>query len=90
MAGIYAPQQIPVKANATTAVPVNLGADTIPNQPFDALYVGVAGNIKVDMANTGLAVVFSNVPVGMFAVSCTKVYSTANGTTATNLVGLNW
>ena len=54
--------------------------------PVSAIFVGVAGNITVDMAGVGTNITFANVPVGVFRVCVTKVYAT--GTAATNLVGL--
>ena len=50
-----------------------------------ALYIGVTGNVKVDMVG-GTAVTFANVPVGIFPVSVTRVYST--GTTASSIHAL--
>ena len=53
---------------------------------FDALYVGVVGNVKVDMKN-GAALTFVAVPAGtVLKVRVVKVYST--GTTASSIVGL--
>lgn len=53
--------------------------------PVSAIYVGVAGAIKVIMAN-GETATFSNVPVGVFPIAVTRVFST--GTAATGLIGL--
>jgi len=51
-----------------------------------ALYIGVAGNVKVKMAS-GKDVVFLSVPAGSFMpINVTKVYAT--DTTATNIVAL--
>lgn len=77
-----------IEANAKTAVVINLAADTPTG--FKALYLGVTGSVKVDTAGGSVGVTFANVPVGFFPVSVTKVYSTANGTTASSLLGLNW
>lgn len=54
---------------------------------FSALYVGGAGNVKVDTPfSTG--VTFTGVPAGaLLPVQVTKVYAT--GTTATSIVGLS-
>ncbi len=50
------------------------------------LYIGVAGDVKVDMAGSG-TVTFVAVPAGSVLPFCVKrVYST--GTSATNLVAL--
>jgi len=51
-----------------------------------AIYVGVTGDVKVDLTQTGTAIVFKAVPVGILPVQAMRVYST--GTTATNLVAL--
>ncbi len=50
-----------------------------------AIYVGVTGNLKVDMLN-GNTATFLNVPVGIFEIAVKRVYVT--GTTATELIGL--
>ena len=50
-----------------------------------ALFVGVTGNINVDMVG-GQTVLFSNVPVGIFPIRVKRVRSTS--TTATSIVGL--
>jgi hypothetical protein len=49
------------------------------------LYVGVAGDVAVIMAN-GAAVTFHAMPVGMHAIQIARVKAT--GTTATNLIAL--
>ena len=53
--------------------------------PISAIYVGGTGAIKVDMVS-GETVVFAAVPVGVFPIAVTRVYST--GTAATNMIGL--
>lgn len=50
-----------------------------------ALYVGVSGDVKVDMIGSG-TVTFVGVPVGILPVRVTRVYST--GTTATDIVAI--
>jgi hypothetical protein len=51
-----------------------------------AVYVGGAGNLKVDMRG-GNAVTFTAVPVGtVLEIRVTRVYAT--GTTATNMLAL--
>lgn len=50
-----------------------------------ALYIGVAGDVKVDMAKGG-TVTFKDVPIGILPVRAKRVYDT--GTTATNILGL--
>ena len=52
-----------------------------------ALYVGTGGNISVNMAGTGAAVVFTGVPSGsVLPISVTRVLST--DTTASDIVAL--
>ncbi len=52
-----------------------------------ALYVGVGGDVSVQMAGTGTAIVFKNVPTGTtLPIRINRVNSTA--TTATNMVAL--
>jgi hypothetical protein len=53
---------------------------------FDALYVGVSGDISLIASNSSSAVVFKSVPVGILPVSCVRVNATL--TTATNILGL--
>ena len=73
------------------AAPAHSAAAVTPNdstdiKPTRALYVGVTGNIKVDMADTGSAITFTAVPVGIIPIQVTRVYAT--GTTATDIVAL--
>lgn len=52
-----------------------------------AIYVGGAGNLKVDFINGGVGVTITGVLAGVeYYFGVTKVYKT--GTTATNLVAL--
>lgn len=51
-----------------------------------ALFVGVAGDVKVDMAN-GATVTFASMAAGIHKIAITKVYKT--GTAATGLVVLH-
>ncbi|MCE9552626.1 MAG: hypothetical protein K8T91_04510 [Planctomycetes bacterium] len=51
------------------------------------IYVGVGGDIKVDLVHSGTALVFKNVASGcILPVRATRVYST--DTTATDMIGL--
>ena len=50
-----------------------------------ALYVGVAGDVKLDTWG-GETVTFANVPVGILPVRARRVYAT--GTTASGIIGL--
>ncbi|MDD4804978.1 MAG: hypothetical protein PHN69_07620 [Candidatus Pacebacteria bacterium] len=51
-----------------------------------ALYIGVAGDVKVDMEGSGSGIVFKAVPVGYLTGRFTRVYT--NGTSATNIVAV--
>lgn len=73
-----------VRASAAVAKAITLDAA----EAFDALYVGVTGDIQVDTEGGNTAILFKSVPVGFFPVSVTKVY-TAN-TTASQILGLRW
>lgn len=49
------------------------------------VYVGVTGDVKVDMEGAG-TVTFKAAPVGILPIQVTKIYKT--GTTATDLLAL--
>lgn len=56
---------------------------------YDSLWIGGAGNVTVDMAGGKTNVPFNSVPAGtLLRIAVTKVYAT--GTTAANIVGLNY
>lgn len=62
-------------------------SDSTALNPTRGLYVGGAGNIKVDMAMGGTAVTFVGVLAGsILPIQVVKVYST--DTTATSIVAL--
>lgn len=66
------------------------GADWTPTlEPQTAgLWVGGAGSVKVDLVNGGTAVPLP-VPAGsLLKVAVTKIYSAADGTSASNIVAL--
>lgn len=73
-------------ATRAAAVTPNDGADLA--WPTRSLYVGGAGNISVDMADSGSAVVFNGVPAGTFMPLRVKRVR-ATGTTATLIVALD-
>lgn len=51
------------------------------------IYVGVTGNVKVDMFGTGTAITFVGLAAGVIhPIRATRVYST--DTTATSIVGV--
>jgi hypothetical protein len=61
-------------------------SDVAPLATTTALYIGVAGDVCVDMDNGGTAVVFKAHPVGYMYARVNRVLST--GTTATNILAL--
>lgn len=71
-------------SNAEVVVPDNTNTLTKVSR---AIYVGVAGDVSVQMAKTGTAIVFKAVPAGsILPIRVTRVNLT--GTTATNMVSL--
>jgi hypothetical protein len=73
--------------------PANGAAAITPSNTTDltvyarGIYVGVGGNITVDMTDSGTNITFLAVPQGtILPIQVKRVYST--GTTATNLVAL--
>ncbi len=69
------------------SLPITLAADTLFSPPLRRIYVGGLGDVKIDTpSHTG--VTYKSVPTGTY-IFCraTKVYSSSNGTSATNLVG---
>jgi hypothetical protein len=63
-----------------------LKSDTVDlTNPTKCIYVGVAGDVKVDMVGSG-TVVFKAMPLGMYRLQVKRLYST--GTTSTNVMGL--
>jgi hypothetical protein len=75
-------------ASARVGTEINLASDT--DIEGHAIWVGTAGDITVDMTGGSEEVPFKNVPVGWFACQHTKIYSTANGTTAADLVSVKY
>lgn len=62
-------------------------SDSTVLKPTRGLYVGAAGNVKVDMAERGTAVTFVGLQAGtLLPVQVIKVYST--DTDATDIVAL--
>ena len=75
----------------TGSRPVDLTADTTFTTPPRAVYVGTAGTLKVDCLDldgvttlTAKTIAVTDFQMLPFA-SIKKIYSTANGTTASNL-----
>lgn len=69
---------------------VNVNISTTNHQfsgnPFTALYVGVSGDIVLDMGDA-TQLTFKSVPIGMLQVFGTQIYKV--GTTATNMIALS-
>jgi hypothetical protein len=73
---------------AASAQLIVLAADSLLPTASRGIYVGTSGDLKVDMLQGG-AITFTAVLSGtLLPIRCTKVYSTGNGTTATNIVAL--
>ena len=72
---------------ATSAVAVTPHDATNLAEPSRALYIGVTGDVSVEMTDTGTAVVFTAVPAGtVLPIRVTRVNATA--TDATNIVSI--
>ena len=54
---------------------------------FNALWIGVAGNVTIKHTASGDAVTYSNVPVGILPVAGVRVMA---ATTATGVVWMKW
>jgi len=78
MANIY-PHDPAFDAAAVT--PSNTG-----NVDFRALYIGGAGDVKIDTPEGSTVTLYSTAAGSILPIRCVRVYST--GTTATNIVGL--
>lgn len=50
------------------------------------LYIGVSGNVTVNMMGTGTSILFTAVPVGILPIRVTRVLAT--GTAATGIVAI--
>ena len=64
---------------------VALAASTAYGNSFDAIYVGVTGDITVTI--NGVSVAYTNVPVGINPISGNAITA---ATTADEMVVLNW
>lgn len=73
-------------SSAKRAVAVNLAADTTALTGVRSIYVGVAGDVKVDLTDGGTGITFKAHANGYLWAQVSKVYSTVNGTTATDLL----
>jgi hypothetical protein len=79
------PQTNTLAAKCALAVTTNDTTD-LTRHSGRGLYIGVSGDVKVDMAGGGTAITFKAVPVGLLNIIVSRVYAT--GTTATNIVAL--
>lgn len=66
-------------------VAIDLSADQNAPAGQRGIWVGVAGDIKIDDMQGNLGTVIHNVPVGLWPFPCKMIYSTAHGTTASLL-----
>lgn len=81
-----------VEAGFVTAENVVLTSDftiTINGGYAKGLWVGTAGDISI-VTPKGDSITYKNVPVGMWAMPCTSIKSTANGTAAADIVAGAW
>jgi hypothetical protein len=77
-------QELSIPAARAVAVTPNDSADLASYTR--ALYIGVSGNLVVDMVDQGSPITFTAVPVGILPIRVKRVRSTS--TTATNIVAL--
>ncbi len=83
----FQPTNAEVISLASDAVLTDAGAKPGSDPICALVYVGTGGDLKVDMVGLGTAIVLKNIPDGtILPFKVKKVYSTANGTTASNLV----
>jgi hypothetical protein len=75
-------------SSARRAQVINLATDTVLTESCRALYLGTAGDVKVDLVDGGTAIPFPAHAAGYMMAQVKKIYSTANGTTATGVVAL--
>lgn len=74
-----------VASNAAAITPAD-GAD-LPNAALKGIWVGGAGNVRVDMVGSGTSIIFNGVPAGtLLRIRAKRVYAT--NTTATNMIAL--
>lgn len=76
-------------AGAASGIAVDLSSDYTPPSGIRGVWVGTGGNLKVDYVVSGTAITLKNVGSGFeLAGQFSKIYSTANGTTAADIVAL--
>jgi hypothetical protein len=70
-----------------TAVAIDISSGNHGSLSHNALYVGTGGNVSVEMATSGSAIVFNNVASGqILPIQITQVNQ--SGTTASNMIAL--
>jgi len=84
MAGSYHTANATVAAHSATAV---TPSDSTLIPTTRALYIGVTGNLAVQMSDDENVITFTNVAVGIFPIQVIKVMAT--NTTATGIIALN-
>lgn len=73
-------------SGAHDAVAINLAGDTSLAAGCRGFQVGTAGNVKVDYVGGSTGITLYSCAAGVIhAHQVSKIYSTANGTTATNI-----
>ena len=81
------PQRI--EASPSKATEINLASDT--DGEWIAIRTGVGGDLVVDYKNGATGVTLKNSQSGSYEPGVfTKIYSTSNGTTATDLVAFEY
>lgn len=76
-------------SSAHNGVAINLAADTTLPAGCRAFQVGTAGNVKVDYTDGNTAIILYSCLAGQpHPHQISKIYSTANGTTAVNITAL--
>ena len=77
--------QLKLQATEAVGVTPDDSADLTTTQAL--IFIGVGGDVKVDLSGSGSAIVFKNCIAGtVLPVKVDRVYST--GTTATDLIAL--
>ena len=76
-------------SGAFNGVDVSLAGDTDLAAGCRGFHCGTAGNVKVDYVGGGTGITLKSCLAGLIhAHQITKIYSTANGTTAADIVAL--
>ena len=76
-------------SSAFKGIAVNLASDTTLEAGCRGFHVGVSGHVVVDFVQGGTGITLKNCAQGVpLGYQVSKIYSTANGTTATDIVAL--